>query len=142
AAMPRAGGDVTYIAHDLPAVDALTMVQSSGYIYWSTAPEEGDASIDRLSTGGGQPEVMAFAGFVNLAFNSRDAFYGQSEDVPSTSTAGVWRLPLSGGGTASQVPGFMDTVTVVGADDTALVWESFGTPNVGYYTFGFYLLAL
>ena len=142
AAMPRSGGDVTYIAHDLPAVDALTLVQWAGYIYWFSVPEDVEASIDRVSTAGGQPQILTPGGYVNLAFNSRDAFYGQSEDAPDTSTAGVWRLPLSGGGGASQVPGFTDTVTVVGADDTALVWESFGTPNVGYYTFGFYVLAL
>ncbi len=142
AAMPRSGGDVTYIAHDLLAVDALTMVQWDGYVYWFSVPEDVEDSIDRVSTAGGQRDVLSPGDVVNFAFNSQYVFYGQGEGAPDTSTAGVWRIPLSGGSVAAQVPGFTDIVTVVGADDTALVWESWGTPNIGSYTFGFYLLAL
>jgi hypothetical protein len=139
--MPRAGGDVTYIAHDLVGLDVLTMVQSGGYVYWFAAPENAEDTIDRVSTAGAPPEVLTPGDAINLTFNSQYVFYAQGEVVLNTSEAGVWRVPLSGG-TAARVPGFTDTATVVAADDTALVWESFGTPNVGAYTFGFYLEAL
>jgi hypothetical protein len=141
AAMPRSGGAITYIAQDLPGIVTSTMVQSGGYIYWFDSPEDEEDTIDRVSTAGGQREVLTPGDAINLAFNSQYVFYAQGEVVLNTSTAGVWRVPLSGG-TAVQVPGFTDTATVVAADDTSLVWESFGTPNVGSYTFGFYLLAL
>jgi hypothetical protein len=141
AAMPRTGGDVTYIAHNLVGVDVLTMVESGGYIYWFDAPENVEDSIDRVSTAGGQPEILTPGDVINFAFNSEYVFYGQGDGVQTTSQAGVWRVPLSGG-VGTQVPGFTDIVTVVAADDTSLVWESWGTPNVGAYTFGFYLEAL
>jgi hypothetical protein len=141
AAMPRLGGDITYIAHGLSGIATATMVHYEGYIYWFDSPEETEDTIERVSTAGGQAQVLTPGDAINLTFNSQYVFYAQGEVVLNTSEAGVWRVPLSGG-IAAQVPGFTDTATVVAADDAALVWESFGTPNVGAYTFGFFLEAL